>query len=321
MNKSHKYINWYLKLIRTAQQNPSTEFTEKHHVFPRALFPGKQNKSVVKLTPRQHFIAHRIIHKIYVCRYGDDHPKTSKALKAIAMMVPNRKEYYNSRMHDISRKAMSDSMKANHHKPMKGRKFTEEHRKNLSNALKGSNNPMFGKSLSGPLNGMYGKKIENTFNYKAQYKVTYDDGREEIITGIVDWCKEREFLMQSARRKYKNGLSYKGTVSLDKIKGKTMNPRSKEHCDNISQAKKGHITSKETKKKISDAGIGRKQTDKQKEIARKANSCQWKLTYPDGRIEIIENFSAWCKERKIDGGNLIRQGKTKGIEVKAEKIN
>ena len=57
------------------------------------------------------------------------------------------------------------------------------------------------------------------------------------------------------------------------------------------------------------------QSDKQKEAVRKANSKIWKITFPDGRVEIITNLRQFGRENNVDQGNLIKYGHSKGFKV------
>lgn len=42
-------------------------YYEKHHVLPRAYGGSNHESNIVKLTAREHFIAHRLLSKIYKC--------------------------------------------------------------------------------------------------------------------------------------------------------------------------------------------------------------------------------------------------------------
>ena len=84
-NPSHKYIRWYISLIRKSQnRNEIIGYSESHHIFPKSIFGD--NKSTVRLTAREHFIAHKILYKIYEIRYGCKHKFTIYMLKAISYM-------------------------------------------------------------------------------------------------------------------------------------------------------------------------------------------------------------------------------------------
>lgn len=63
------YIKIYEDLVRKAKESirsksPSTHY-ESHHIVPRSMGGGNEKSNLVLLTPREHFIAHRLLTKIY----------------------------------------------------------------------------------------------------------------------------------------------------------------------------------------------------------------------------------------------------------------
>lgn len=82
------YLKIYCRLIRKAQaENVDLESCdcEQHHIFPQSIF-GK-NDFTVKLTFRQHLIAHMLIAKACAKRYGLYHTYTRKMNSAVHRMV------------------------------------------------------------------------------------------------------------------------------------------------------------------------------------------------------------------------------------------
>lgn len=69
---SNKYSKQYKNLILTRQYNKKIKgYTEKHHVFPLAIFGDTFSNVTVNLTYREHFIAHLLLHKMYLKKYSD----------------------------------------------------------------------------------------------------------------------------------------------------------------------------------------------------------------------------------------------------------
>jgi hypothetical protein len=115
-------------------KNPSEDtYTENHHIFPKSLF-GDSNV-VVKLNAREHYIAHRLLYRIYYFRYGIEHPKTCKMLRSISFMSSRKGIRTNSRMYEECRKAQSIAMKGKNNPSVKYG-FSEDHRRKLSEAGK-----------------------------------------------------------------------------------------------------------------------------------------------------------------------------------------
>lgn len=72
--------------MRKAQRRLEVlEYGERHHIFPKSIFG--ENKTIVKLTYREHFIAHKLLLKICEKRYGVHHPYTAKMSMAYHRMV------------------------------------------------------------------------------------------------------------------------------------------------------------------------------------------------------------------------------------------
>jgi hypothetical protein len=67
--------------------NPDRDIkkTENHHIFPVSIFG--ENKNIVKLTVREHFVAHKLLYMIYKQRNGSHHRNTKKMLHALRMMM------------------------------------------------------------------------------------------------------------------------------------------------------------------------------------------------------------------------------------------
>lgn len=59
------YNKIYNELIENRKSNPLTGYTEKHHIKPRSLGGSNDKCNIVKLSAREHFIAHRLLAKIH----------------------------------------------------------------------------------------------------------------------------------------------------------------------------------------------------------------------------------------------------------------
>lgn len=149
------YLKHYIKLIRKAEARMTVEgYSEKHHIFPKSIF-GENNR-LICLTAREHYIAHALLEKIYIKRYGIGNSETYKMTRAFFMMN-NMGEYKNSKLYENNKIRYSDSVKGvprpceviekmrkpkhpDHgklvSKARKGIKFSEKHRQNLVKAHK-----------------------------------------------------------------------------------------------------------------------------------------------------------------------------------------
>jgi hypothetical protein len=116
------YLKHYCNLIRKAENRvPPEGYTEKHHTFPVSIF-GKNNRVVI-LTAREHYIAHALLEKICIKRYGLHHYRTKKMNNAHILMKTN--EYFNSHLYDGAKIRRSFFNTGENH-PMYGRKHSEK---------------------------------------------------------------------------------------------------------------------------------------------------------------------------------------------------
>ncbi|MEX0597064.1 MAG: NUMOD3 domain-containing DNA-binding protein [Candidatus Paceibacterota bacterium] len=128
-------------------------YTEKHHIFPVSIF-GK-NKKIVRLTPKEHYIAHWLLYKICFKRYGKTHSYTRKMANALIRMISSSKlaiRIYPARYYDIAR----NIWRKNWINPMlnkKNRRYGENnHMYNI-----GTKHPMYGKHHSEETKNKIGK--------------------------------------------------------------------------------------------------------------------------------------------------------------------
>lgn len=136
-NTSHKYIKWYLKLIRNALSRPPVIcYYENHHIFPKSIFG--QNNFIVALTAKEHFIAHLLLYKIFLIRYGKNKKQTQQMAAAFILMSNHKKQQIGSRLYQQAKEILSFNMTGNKN-PMSSDNyiFTVEHRKKISEAGQG----------------------------------------------------------------------------------------------------------------------------------------------------------------------------------------
>lgn len=139
-----KYCKKYIALVKSSQ-NQSGELMEKHHIFPQSIF-GK-NKRIVSLTSRQHFVAHKLLHKIFLFRNGGNTTRCYKMAKAFCWMQTRNCVQFNSRRYAFCKKMRSESMRGENNPCKDSQSFSEEHRRKISEALL-KNPPMKGKKHS-----------------------------------------------------------------------------------------------------------------------------------------------------------------------------
>jgi len=229
------YLKVYCNLIRKAENRTSPEgYTEKHHTFPKSIF-GK-NKRVVVLTSREHYIAHVLLEKVYIKRYGLKDQKTIKMTYAHNGMSGNGR-YINSYLYEGAKIRMSEAQKGK--KPYD---MTDEIRRKISKANKG-----------------------RTLSEESRAKISEaGKGRifsEETKAKISELHKGRIFSEE-----------HKKKISEAK-KGKTHSEQSRR---NMSKARKGRIFSEEHKANLSKAGKGKPKSKEQGKMMSEMGKVRWK---------------------------------------------
>ena len=241
------YLRVYCNLIRKAEnRTPPEGYIEKHHIFPVSIF-GKNDRTVI-LTAREHYVAHALLEKLYIKRYGLKDQRTIKMTHAHFMMKvsfgPCR--YINSYLYEGARIRKSEVMK--------NRIISGETRAKMSESLKGKNNPNFGKTSSDETKAKMseahkGKTPSDETKAKMSAAKKGKTLSEETKEKIGKYHKGKTMSEES---KTKMSEARKGKTAWNK--GKKM---SEEQKQKLSAANRGKTLSEETKKKISEAMKGK----------------------------------------------------------------
>ena len=109
------YTNLYQKFISSRPKRTHVAFDglERHHIIPRSIGGSNSKDNIIALTPREHFIAHRILVKM--CK-GDDATKMALALHRMATGSHKLKYKISSRtyqyLRELRSKAYQDWLKS-----------------------------------------------------------------------------------------------------------------------------------------------------------------------------------------------------------------
>lgn len=175
------YLKIYIKLIRKAQnrQLPDETYTELHHIFPKSIYGN--NNLLVKLTFKEHVVAHHLLYLICKKRYGEGHFKTIKMAYAIKSFFASIKRESISDK-DLIRlvSTIQDKIRYSH---------TQETKTLLSKKLSGENNPNYGRT--GDKHPLFGKKAsKETRNKQSKsHKERNIKGKDHHLYGKDPWNK------------------------------------------------------------------------------------------------------------------------------------
>lgn len=185
------YTKHYGVLMEKAKQRTEVPgYSETHHIVPKCLGGTNDKENLVDLYPEEHYIAHLLLAKIY-----------GGKLWFAANMMANRN---NKQYGWIKRKFAEENSKAH-----RGMKHTDESRKKMSLARKGTTKPDSHKKAIG----------------EAHKKVLEYNGK--IYRGYVELEEKTGVTKHLYKKYYLNGidpLEYKNNNTHGMIKRVRSNP-------------------------------------------------------------------------------------------------
>lgn len=240
-------------IISRIDLNQNRDFSklnfEKHHIIPRSMGGNDDKTNIIRLTYREHFIAHLLLARAY---------QNSKMIYAFYRM---KNKTNNSKLYESYKNKFIESIsgenaywygKLSHLQPMYGKKLSEEAKLKISLANKGDNN--------------YWR--HNEFSEEHKRKLS------ESKMGDKNPNYQREFSEEHRRKmsesKTGSKLSEETKNKISKAVSGENNPRygaivSQETREKLSNALKGKKNSKEAIEKQAAKLRGRKLSDEVKQ--------------------------------------------------------
>lgn len=124
------YEKHYYTLIERRKASPALGYTETHHIIPKCIGGTDTPDNKVSLLPEEHFIAHKLLAKMYPNSYG-----LIKAVICMGMSSRTHKRNYN-KSYAWERRRMAE-LQSGEGNPFYGKHHTEEHKLHISNIMKG----------------------------------------------------------------------------------------------------------------------------------------------------------------------------------------
>jgi hypothetical protein len=121
------HFDAYIKLINSRLLRPIVKTGEWHHIVPRSFNGSNERTNLIKLTFREHFVAHLLLSKSFVGR------KRHKMGKAIGRMTQKSKKIG----YKVLSSAQFDLARSLRLEAIKGIPLSEAHRKKLSESMTG----------------------------------------------------------------------------------------------------------------------------------------------------------------------------------------
>lgn len=123
------YKKIYFDLIERRKASRPNGYVERHHIIPCCIGGNNDSSNLVYLTPEEHFIAHKLLAKIYPNNYG--------LIKAVISMGMNSKTHKRqfSKSYGWERRQMS-ILQTGKGNPFYGKHHTEKHKQYISSLFK-----------------------------------------------------------------------------------------------------------------------------------------------------------------------------------------
>lgn len=171
----------YKKIYDTIINNSKTRVVpvhyESHHILPKCLGGSNTKSNLVKLTPREHFICHLLLTKMF---QGEQKQKMFFAFYRLS----NRYKQKNSRFYETAKKEVKLSLSKIH----SGKVISEKHKQAIREKCRG----MVGKKHSSTaIASMKQSKIGNT-NAKVGINIVCATSHKQLfsLSSISDLCNK-----------------------------------------------------------------------------------------------------------------------------------
>ena len=212
-------------------------YCEKHHIIPVSL-KGKNTKdNLVFLTPKEHFIAHRLLTKMCISKKDEykmlcafDCLRNYKSKFTLERYCPiNEDEYSELKIH-LSR--VRSEIYSGKNNPNFENYWSLEKKKNFSKRRLGKNNPSFGRKRPEQSKLMMGNKIAKTLNTKhihnkeklLQTRIKPEEIQQYLSEGwelgelkyLCEYC-QKSYTKGNYSRWHENNCSLNPNKSINKI--------------------------------------------------------------------------------------------------------
>lgn len=191
------YRKIYDALVDKAKNRNIDGYVEVHHILPLCVGGTNDKHNLVKLTAREHFVAHQLLHKIY--------PDNDKLLYAIHMMTVSSTHHnrVNNRLYEWIRIKHAKAVSTMH----KNKVLSEETKTKMSIAAKKrGNNGWCGRKHSKESKAKMSitRKLKNTGvgannSNASEWKITRINGESFVIKSLKTYCAQNNLTVYKMR--------------------------------------------------------------------------------------------------------------------------
>jgi hypothetical protein len=174
------YSTVYDRLVQRAQDRVLSSGFERHHIVPKSLGGPNCRSNIVKLTIREHFVAHKLLTRMHS-------GQAQKKMWFAYYRLCNRHQNTNSRLYEQAKLQSKKYLSEIH----TGKTISDDHKQHLSKLFTGAGNPNYNKKhTEQTLELMSSVKVGNT---NARVGIDVIDCDSNLITkslsSINDLCK------------------------------------------------------------------------------------------------------------------------------------
>lgn len=199
------------------------EYHERHHIVPKCMGGGNETDNLIDLYAREHFEAHRLL--------ALENPENAKLVYAWHMMSFGKNQ--DRLTHIITEKEYEEARKAfsatqsnamrGENNPMYGKHLSDETKQKISISNKGKcagdKNPMFGVHRFGENNPNYGKNVSEVTKTKISSALIGQFSGEKNPRARSIYCPElNEFFLYAKAASEKYGVDHSNIIKCCKGK-------------------------------------------------------------------------------------------------------
>jgi hypothetical protein len=187
---NNKYSKWYNQLIqsRKLRKLPKGVCFESHHIIPRSLGGDNLKENKVSLLPREHFIAHLLLTKMYC---GQALHKMSFAFNRMLSVSPDHQRYRpTSRFYELARRLVGEAVSyANTGKVPwnKGVAMPKEQKERQSATIKKNGRAAWNKGVAMPKE----QKERQSATIKKNGRVAWNKGLSKDDPRVAKYAKSQ----------------------------------------------------------------------------------------------------------------------------------
>jgi hypothetical protein len=155
--KSQHHYNRYIKFIETRRNRTVRGAFDKHHIIPKSMGGSDEISNIIKLTYREHFLAHWMLWKAF---------DNAQMTHAFWFMTQKKMSNLSSRTYQVLKESRLNLLKGNTN--ASGKRSIESRTKmsnaqlnSLNHPTRGKKRPNHSKKMSGKNNPMFGIPAPN----------------------------------------------------------------------------------------------------------------------------------------------------------------